>query len=84
MLDLIHMTGFLDGLINFVLLDFVLFNWDKVLRSGRLLSKVDKDDKEVDFLTISVRFREENQLDSEKKKEEDGRGEVERRRFEKN
>uniref|UniRef100_A0A5B7BDI7 Methyltransferase type 11 domain-containing protein n=1 Tax=Davidia involucrata TaxID=16924 RepID=A0A5B7BDI7_DAVIN len=36
-LDLIHTTRFLDGWIDFVLLDFVLFDWDRVLRPGGLL-----------------------------------------------
>ncbi|XAR63017.1 hypothetical protein NMG60_11022800 [Bertholletia excelsa] len=36
-LDLIHTTGFLDGWIDHVLLDFVLFDWDRVLRPGGLL-----------------------------------------------
>ncbi|CAL5339959.1 unnamed protein product [Camellia sinensis] len=50
-LDLIHTTRFLDGWIDFVLLDFVLFDWDRVLRPGGLLwidsffcSKEDLDD----------------------------------------
>ncbi|OMP08546.1 putative S-adenosyl-L-methionine-dependent methyltransferase protein [Corchorus olitorius] len=36
-LDLIHTTRFLDGWIDFILLDFVLFDWDRVLRPGGLL-----------------------------------------------
>ncbi|KAK4270884.1 hypothetical protein QN277_019650 [Acacia crassicarpa] len=36
-LDLIHTTRFLDGWIDFVLLDFVLHDWDRVLRPGGLL-----------------------------------------------
>lgn len=36
-LDLIHTTRFLDGWIDYVLLDFVLFDWDRVLRPGGLL-----------------------------------------------
>ncbi|KAF7801275.1 putative S-adenosyl-L-methionine-dependent methyltransferase [Senna tora] len=36
-LDLIHTTRFLDGWIDFVLLDFVLYDWDRVLRPGGLL-----------------------------------------------
>ncbi|XP_059651327.1 probable methyltransferase At1g29790 isoform X2 [Cornus florida] len=50
-LDLIHTTRFLDGWIDFVLLDFVLFDWDRVLRPGGLLwidsffcAKADLDD----------------------------------------
>lgn len=36
-LDLIHTTRFLDGWIDYILLDFVLFDWDRVLRPGGLL-----------------------------------------------
>lgn len=36
-LDLIHTTRFLDGWIDLVLLDFILYDWDRVLRPGGLL-----------------------------------------------
>lgn len=36
-LDLIHTTRFLDGWIDLLLLDFVLYDWDRVLRPGGLL-----------------------------------------------
>lgn len=36
-LDVIHTTRFLDGWIDFVLLDFVLYDWDRILRPGGLL-----------------------------------------------
>ncbi|EYU32180.1 hypothetical protein ABFS82_02G168600 [Erythranthe guttata] len=36
-LDLIHTTRFLDGWIDFVTLDFVLYDWDRVLRPGGIL-----------------------------------------------
>lgn len=36
-LDLIHTTRFLDGWIDFVLLDFVLYDWDRALRPGGFL-----------------------------------------------
>ncbi|KAG2725397.1 hypothetical protein I3843_01G064300 [Carya illinoinensis] len=36
-LDMIHTTRFLDGWIDFVLLDFVLYDWDRVIRPGGLL-----------------------------------------------
>uniref|UniRef100_A0A0R0J672 Methyltransferase type 11 domain-containing protein n=2 Tax=Glycine max TaxID=3847 RepID=A0A0R0J672_SOYBN len=36
-LDLIHTTRFLDGWIDLVLLEFILYDWDRVLRPGGLL-----------------------------------------------
>ncbi|KAJ0582192.1 putative S-adenosyl-L-methionine-dependent methyltransferase [Helianthus annuus] len=36
-LDLIHTTRFLDGWIDYVLLDYILYDWDRVLRPGGLL-----------------------------------------------
>lgn len=36
-MDLIHTTGLLDGWIDLLLLDFILFDWDRVLRPGGLL-----------------------------------------------
>ncbi|OAY49087.1 probable methyltransferase At1g29790 [Manihot esculenta] len=36
-LDLVHTTRFLDGWIDFVLLDFILYDWDRILRPGGLL-----------------------------------------------
>lgn len=36
-MDLIHTAGFLDGWIDLQLLDFILFDWDRVLRPGGLL-----------------------------------------------
>ncbi|KAK1281509.1 hypothetical protein QJS10_CPB22g00039 [Acorus calamus] len=36
-LDIIHTTRFLDGWIDLVFLDFVLYDWDRVLRPGGLL-----------------------------------------------
>ncbi|PIN23944.1 hypothetical protein CDL12_03340 [Handroanthus impetiginosus] len=36
-MDLIHTTGFMDGWIDLQLLDFILFDWDRILRPGGLL-----------------------------------------------
>ncbi|XP_052194351.1 probable methyltransferase At1g29790 [Diospyros lotus] len=36
-MDLIHTTGLIDGWIDLQLLDFILFDWDRVLRPGGLL-----------------------------------------------
>ncbi|XP_065852401.1 probable methyltransferase At1g29790 [Euphorbia lathyris] len=59
-LDLIHTTGFMDGWIDLLLMDFILFDWDRVLRPGGLLwidrffcSKKDLDD----YLYMFLQFR---------------------------
>jgi hypothetical protein len=36
-MDLIHTTGFMDGWIDLMLIDFILFDWDRILRPGGLL-----------------------------------------------
>ncbi|KAM0992056.1 hypothetical protein ACFX2I_010322 [Malus domestica] len=36
-MDMIHTAGFLDGWIDLQLLDFILFDWDRILRPGGLL-----------------------------------------------
>jgi len=36
-MDLIHTTGFMDGWIDLLLMDFILFDWDRILRPGGLL-----------------------------------------------
>ncbi|XP_002974326.2 uncharacterized protein LOC9657732 [Selaginella moellendorffii] len=36
-LDILHTTLFLDGWIDHILLDYILFDWDRVLRPGGLL-----------------------------------------------
>ncbi|KAM7469654.1 hypothetical protein LguiA_007837 [Lonicera macranthoides] len=36
-MDLIHTAGFLDGWIDLQLMDFILFDWDRILRPGGLL-----------------------------------------------
>ncbi|KAK4744194.1 hypothetical protein SAY87_010506 [Trapa incisa] len=36
-MDMIHTAGFLDGWIDLLLMDFILFDWDRVLRPGGLL-----------------------------------------------
>jgi hypothetical protein len=61
-LDLLHTTRFLDGWIDFVLLDFILYDWDRVLRPGGLLwidsffcLKEDLDDYLEAFKVLSYR-----------------------------
>lgn len=36
-MDLVHTTGFMDGWIDLMLMDFILFDWDRILRPGGLL-----------------------------------------------
>lgn len=36
-MDMIHTTGFMDGWIDLLLMDFILFDWDRILRPGGLL-----------------------------------------------
>ncbi|WCJ43125.1 S-adenosyl-L-methionine-dependent methyltransferases superfamily protein [Euphorbia peplus] len=59
-LDMIHTMGFMDGWIDLLLMDFILFDWDRVLRPGGLLwidrffcSKKDLDD----YLYMFLQFR---------------------------
>ena len=56
-MDLIHTSGFMDGWIDLLLLDFILYDWDRVLRPGGLLwidrffcSRKDLDDYMYTFL----------------------------------
>ncbi|OAY62832.1 hypothetical protein ACMD2_14042 [Ananas comosus] len=59
-MDLIHTGVFLDGWIDLQLMDFVLFDWDRILRPGGLLwidkffcSRKDLDD----FMYMFLQFR---------------------------
>ncbi|KAK9292272.1 hypothetical protein L1049_020236 [Liquidambar formosana] len=36
-MDLIHTAGFMDGWIDLLLMDFIMFDWDRILRPGGLL-----------------------------------------------
>ncbi|KAF6142692.1 hypothetical protein GIB67_015178 [Kingdonia uniflora] len=61
-MDLIHTTGFLDGWINLQLMDFILFDWDRILRPGGLLwldrffcSRKDLDD--YMYMVLQFRYR---------------------------
>ncbi|KAI4310955.1 hypothetical protein MLD38_035897 [Melastoma candidum] len=59
-LDLIHTSGFFDGWIDLLQMDFVLFDWDRVLRPGGILwidrffcSRKDQDD----YMYLFLQFR---------------------------
>ncbi|GMN43869.1 hypothetical protein TIFTF001_013067 [Ficus carica] len=59
-MDLIHTAGFLNGWIDLLLMDFILFDWDRILRPGGLLwidrffcKRSDLDD----FMYMFLQFR---------------------------
>lgn len=59
-MDLIHSAGFMDGWIELQLMDFILFDWDRILRPGGLLwidrffcNKKDLDD----YMYMFLQFR---------------------------
>ncbi|KAF5802753.1 putative S-adenosyl-L-methionine-dependent methyltransferase [Helianthus annuus] len=63
-LDLIHTTGFMDGWIDLRLMDFILFDWDRILRPGGLLlvdqffcNRKDLDDYMYMFLQFRYKKR---------------------------
>lgn len=74
-MDLIHTSGFLDGWINLQLMDFILFDWDRVLRPGGLLwidrffcSRKDVDD--YMYMFLQFRYKKHKWVISAKSKEE--------------
>ncbi|KAJ0962521.1 hypothetical protein J5N97_027643 [Dioscorea zingiberensis] len=74
-LDLIHSSVFLDGWVDLQLLDFILFDWDRVLRPGGLLwvdrffcSRKDLDD--YMYMFLQFRYRKHKWVISFKSKDE--------------
>ncbi|XP_010269453.1 PREDICTED: uncharacterized protein LOC104606102 [Nelumbo nucifera] len=74
-MDLIHTTGFLDGWIDLQLMDFMLFDWDRVLRPGGLLwidrffcNRKDLDD--YMYMFLQFRYKKHKWAISPKSKEE--------------
>lgn len=74
-LDLIHTAGFMDGWIDLQLLDFILFDWDRVLRPGGLLwidrffcNRKDLDD--YMYMFLQFRYRKHKWAVSPKSKDE--------------
>ncbi|KAJ8772050.1 hypothetical protein K2173_027227 [Erythroxylum novogranatense] len=59
-MDMIHSSGFMDGWIDLLLMDFILFDWDRVLRPGGLLW-IDRfvcNRKDIDdYLYMFLQFR---------------------------
>lgn len=74
-MDLIHTTGFLDGWIDLQLMDFILFDWDRILRPGGLLW-IDKffcHRKDLDdymYMFLQFRYKKHKWVISSKSKEE--------------
>ncbi|XP_042425477.1 probable methyltransferase At1g29790 [Zingiber officinale] len=74
-MDLIHSSVFLDGWIDLQLLDFILFDWDRVLRPGGLLwldkffcSRKDLDD--YIYMFLQFRYKKHKWVISFKSKDE--------------
>ncbi|PKA56702.1 putative methyltransferase PMT2 [Apostasia shenzhenica] len=74
-LDLIHTNVFLAGWIDLLLLDFILFDWDRILRPGGLLwvdkffcSRKDLDD--YVYMFLQFRYRKHKWVVSFKSKDE--------------
>ncbi|CAK9160028.1 unnamed protein product, partial [Ilex paraguariensis] len=74
-MDLIHTTGFMDGWIDLQLMDFILFDWDRILRPGGLLwvdrffcSRKDLDD--YMYMFLQFRYKKHKWAISPKSKDE--------------
>ncbi|KAK9086467.1 hypothetical protein Syun_028861 [Stephania yunnanensis] len=74
-MDLIHTSGFLDGWIDLQLMDFILFDWDRILRPGGLLwvdrffcSRKDLDD--YMYMFLQFRYKKHKWVVSPKSKDE--------------
>ncbi|KAM1640207.1 hypothetical protein ACFX15_009958 [Malus domestica] len=74
-MDMIHTAGFLDGWINLQLLDFILFDWDRILRPGGLLwidrfFCVRKDLDDFMYMFLQLRYKKHKWAISPKSKDE--------------
>ncbi|KAK9054801.1 hypothetical protein SSX86_025880 [Deinandra increscens subsp. villosa] len=74
-MDLIHTTGFMDGWIDLQLMDFILFDWDRILRPGGLLwvdrffcNRKDLDD--YMYMFLQFRYKKHKWVISPKSKDE--------------
>ncbi|XP_061340693.1 probable methyltransferase At1g29790 [Gastrolobium bilobum] len=74
-MDLIHTTGFMDGWIDLLLLDFILYDWDRILRPGGLLwidrffcKRKDLDD--YMYMFLQLRYKKHKWVISQKSKDE--------------
>ncbi|KAK7309951.1 hypothetical protein RJT34_07107 [Clitoria ternatea] len=74
-MDLVHSTGFMDGWIDLLLLDFILYDWDRILRPGGLLwidrffcNRKDLDD--YMYMFLQLRYKKHKWAISPKTKDE--------------
>ncbi|KAJ7973356.1 S-adenosyl-L-methionine-dependent methyltransferase [Quillaja saponaria] len=74
-MDLIHSTGFMDGWIDLQLMDFILYDWDRILRPGGLLwidrffcNRKDLDD--YMYMFLQFRYKKHKWVLSPKSKDE--------------
>ncbi|KAF2559203.1 hypothetical protein F2Q68_00018265 [Brassica cretica] len=74
-MDMIHTAGLMDGWIDLLLMDFVLYDWDRVLRPGGLLwidrffcKKKDLDD--YMYMFLQFRYKKHKWAISPKSKDE--------------
>ncbi|KAL6634330.1 hypothetical protein ACP70R_027001 [Stipagrostis hirtigluma subsp. patula] len=74
-MDLVHTAGFFDGWVDLQLLDFVLFDWDRVLRPGGLLwvdkfACARKDLDDYMYMFLQFRYKKHRWVVSFKSKDE--------------
>ncbi|KAF3585601.1 hypothetical protein F2Q69_00032361 [Brassica cretica] len=74
-MDMIHTAGLMDGWIDLLLMDFVLYDWDRVLRPGGFLwidrffcKKKDLDD--YMYMFLQFRYKKHKWAISPKSKDE--------------
>ncbi|QCD89890.1 uncharacterized protein LOC114174314 [Vigna unguiculata] len=74
-MDLVHTHGFMDGWIDLLLLDFILYDWDRILRPGGLLwidrffcNRKDLDD--YMYMFLQLRYKKHKWVLSPKSKDE--------------
>ena len=74
-MDLVHTAGFFEGWVDLQLLDFVLFDWDRVLRPGGLLwvdkfACARKDLDDYMYMFLQFRYKKHRWVVSFKSKDE--------------
>lgn len=74
-MDLVHTAGLFEGWVDLQLLDFVLFDWDRVLRPGGLLwvdkfACARKDLDDYMYMFLQFRYKKHRWVVSFKSKDE--------------